>query len=59
MKAATGELNLTLITVIAIGAILGFFWLLWPSIKEQITSEWGNATDNQGAYVETVDVNLI
>ena len=39
MKAATGELNLTLITVIAIGAILGLFYLLWPQIRDRIVGE--------------------
>ena len=33
MKAATGELNLTVITVIAIAAVIGFFWLLWSSTQ--------------------------
>lgn len=36
MKAATGELNLTLITILALGAVLAFFWALWPSIKDKI-----------------------
>ena len=40
MKAATGELNLTVITLIAIAAVIGFFWLLWPSIQESINSQW-------------------
>ena len=39
MKAATGELNLTVITVIAIGAIAALFYtVLWPTIKENITN---------------------
>lgn len=42
MKAATGELNLTVITLIAIAAVIGFFWLLWPSIKETINTQWSN-----------------
>ena len=44
MKAATGELNLTLITIIALGAVLAFFWFLWPTIKEQISNTWGSNT---------------
>ena len=36
MKAATGELNLTLITILALGPLLAFFWVIWPSIKEYI-----------------------
>ncbi len=42
MKAATGELNLTVITLIAIAAVIGFFWLMWPSIQSAINSQWAN-----------------
>ena len=40
MKAATGELNLTVITLIAIAAVIGFFWFMWPSIKNSIGNQW-------------------
>ncbi len=40
MKEATGEMNMTVITIIAIGAILAFFWLLWPQIKDTISDTW-------------------
>lgn len=40
MKAATGELNLTVITIIAIGAVIAFFWFLFPQIKDSITNQW-------------------
>lgn len=60
MKAATGELNLTLITILALGAVLAFFWALWPSIKDKIR---GGINDNDGndptAYVEVVETDLI
>ena len=42
MKAATGELNLTVITIIAIAAIIGFFWLMWPKIQDAINTQWTN-----------------
>jgi len=42
MKAATGELNLTVITLIAIAAVIGFFWLMWPAIQGAINSQWSN-----------------
>ena len=42
MKAATGELNLTVITLIAIGAVIGFFWFMWPGIKESIGNQWND-----------------
>ena len=39
MKEATGELNMTVITVVAIAAIGGFFTIfIWPSIKASITN---------------------
>ena len=38
MKAATGELNLTVITLIAIAAVIGFFWIMWPNIKRSIAN---------------------
>ena len=42
MKAATGELNLTVITLIAIAAVMGFFWIMWPNIKNSINKQWDN-----------------
>ena len=39
MKAATGELNLTVITLIAIAAVIGFFWAMWPNIKNSICKQ--------------------
>ncbi len=48
MKAATGELNLTVITLIAIGAIIGFFWIMWPSIKNSINTQWDNISSYSG-----------
>lgn len=55
MKAATGELNLTVITLIAIAAVIGFFWFMWPQIQGSLEEQWGkiDGTDrdnwNQGA----------
>ena len=40
MKAATGELQLTVITLIAIAAVIGFFWIMWPQIKQSISGSW-------------------
>ena len=38
MKEATGELNMTVITVVAIAAVAAFFYaFVWPSIKASIT----------------------
>ena len=42
MKAATGELNLTVITMLAIAAVIGFFWIMWPNITNSINDSWNN-----------------
>ena len=47
MKAATGELNLTVITLIAIAAVIGFFWIMWPNIKTSINNQWINISSDQ------------
>lgn len=54
MKAATGELNLTVITLIAIAAVIGFFWIMWPNIQNSINSQWENISS--GGYI-VVDYN--
>lgn len=48
MKAATGELNLTLITVVALGALLALFTtVLWPQIRDKITGTWDETNDTE------------
>ena len=60
MKAATGELNLTLITVLALGAVLAFFWAMWPTIKEKINVDWSKDPNDPTAMVtESVDDNIL
>lgn len=46
MKAATGELNLTVITLIAIAAVIGFFWIMWPNIQKSINRQWDNISSD-------------
>ncbi len=37
MKEATGELNMTVVTVVAIAAVAAFFYaFIWPGIKTNI-----------------------
>ena len=39
MKEATGELNMTVVTVVAIVAVGAFFYaFIWPGIKDSIAS---------------------
>jgi hypothetical protein len=41
VKEATGELNMTVVTIIAIGAVVGLFWFLWPTISDTIKNQFG------------------
>ena len=57
MKEATGELNMTVITIIAIGAIIAFFWVMWPKIQESINGQWediSNVDENHGITTEYI-----
>lgn len=45
MKEATGELNMTVVTVVAIAAVAAFFYaFVWPSIKRNIEANTHCAT---------------
>ena len=52
MKEATGELNMTVITVVAIAAVAAFFYaFVWPSIQASlILTTACNSTDASGNY---------
>ena len=40
MKEATGELNMTVVTVVAIAAVGAFFYaIIWPSIKSNLLAQ--------------------
>ena len=45
MKEATGELNMTLVTVIAVAAILAFVTFFMPTIIGDIGGMWGSGDD--------------
>ena len=56
MKAATGELNLTVITITAIAAIMGFFWWMWNNqIKPSINKQWDNVAAPGTIIVEKIE----
>ena len=39
MKEATGELNMTVVTVVAIAAVVAFFYaFIWPGIRSSINA---------------------
>ena len=44
MKEASGELNMTLITVVAVALIGALFAALYPSIERAINESWGKGT---------------
>lgn len=45
MKEATGELNMTVVTVVAIAAVAAFFYaFVWPAIQSSIESNTRCAT---------------
>ena len=48
MKEASGELSMTLVTIIAVGVIVGIFALFWPQISNTINNVWGGFTENIG-----------
>ena len=54
MKEATGELNMTAITLVAIGAILAFFYLfIWPSIKTGLALNTACSIAGKATYEDT------
>ena len=40
MKEATGEVSMTVITLVAIGVIGAIIAFMWPSIKTKINGLW-------------------
>ena len=54
MKEATGELNMTLVTIMAVAAILAFVALFVPNILSSIQNRWNtnNETDIENPYKE-------
>ena len=46
MKEATGELSMTVVTIVAIVAIAGVIAFLMPSIRQYINNTWQDVADN-------------
>ena len=56
MKEATGELNMTVVTIVAIAALLAFFYLvIWPNLQTgmALTSACNSAGGT--AYTQTLN----
>lgn len=47
MKEASGELNMTIVTVVAIAAILAFATLFVPKILNTISNKWDAVDSGQ------------
>ena len=48
MKEATGELNMTVVTIVLIGVITAFFAWFWPRvIQPQIQNQWNKNVNSQ------------
>ena len=61
MKEASGELSMTLITIIAVGVIVGIFAAFWPQIRNAINDRWGTfeeeAEKEAAMIVKNIDLN--
>lgn len=56
MKDAMGELNMTVVTIVAIGAVAAFFTvILWPQIRDKINAGW-DSIDEQDPVVEKIEI---
>ena len=47
MKEASGELSMTVITIIVVGALF-FTAVLWPNIQDAINNQWDQSTNGGG-----------
>ncbi len=54
MKEATGEVSMTVITLVAIAVIGAILALMWPSIKDKISGLWGGIDANSQGSCEAV-----
>lgn len=48
MKEATGEVSMTVITLVAIAVIGAILAFMWPTIKNTINGLWGSTTCENG-----------
>ena len=59
MKEATGELNMTVITVVAIAAIAAFFYaFVWPNLKVGIANNQCESQCGEGNYTKATRGNV-
>ena len=53
MKEATGEVSMTVVTLVAIAVIGAILALFWGPITNKIANLWGNGENNTGQNVPT------
>ena len=61
MKEATGELNMTVVTIVAVGALATFFYLvIWPTIRNNMAlSSACNASSNGNVSYTDNDAKIV
>ncbi len=60
MKEATGEVSMTVVTLVAIGVIGAIIAVMWPTIKTRIGSLWNQGGCPSGQYMkdgQCIDIN--
>lgn len=53
MKEATGEVSMTVITLVAIAVIGAILAVMWPTIKTKITGLWDPGSCPSGQYYDS------
>ena len=57
MKEATGELNMTVVTIVLIGVIAAFFAIFWPNvIQPAIENAWSDNVTSQDNVKDNMNV---
>ena len=54
MKEATGEVSMTVVTLVAIGVIGAILAIMWPRIQSSIEGLWGGVEANSKSSCEAV-----
>lgn len=57
MKEATGEVSMTVITLVAIAVIGAILAVMWPTIKTKITGLWDPGSCPTGQYYNSATGN--
>ncbi len=48
MKEATGEVSMTVVTLVAIAVIAAIVALMWPTVSQKVNRLWNNDTCPNG-----------